>query len=94
MLRWQIAIQDYRGNTTIIYKEVKSHTHADGLSRWPLDNAKRTQYYDPEVAAKISINFMKRIEIRPSYSLNGHQEVEPQILTRADQRRQKLPYWK
>ncbi|MBW0466687.1 hypothetical protein O181_006402 [Austropuccinia psidii MF-1] len=31
MLRWQIAIQDYRGNITIIYKEGKSHTNADGL---------------------------------------------------------------
>ncbi|MBW0570941.1 hypothetical protein O181_110656 [Austropuccinia psidii MF-1] len=31
MLRWQIAIQEYRGNMTIIYKEGKSHTNADGL---------------------------------------------------------------
>ncbi|MBW0573724.1 hypothetical protein O181_113439, partial [Austropuccinia psidii MF-1] len=30
MLRWQIAIQEYRGNMTIIYKEGKSHTNADG----------------------------------------------------------------
>ncbi|MBW0519421.1 hypothetical protein O181_059136 [Austropuccinia psidii MF-1] len=30
MLRWQIAIQEYRGNITIIYKEGKSHTNADG----------------------------------------------------------------
>ncbi|MBW0511804.1 hypothetical protein O181_051519 [Austropuccinia psidii MF-1] len=30
MLRWQIAIQGDRGNMTIIYKEVKSHTNADG----------------------------------------------------------------
>ncbi|MBW0514885.1 hypothetical protein O181_054600 [Austropuccinia psidii MF-1] len=33
MLRWQIAIQEYRGNITIIYKEVGSHTNAGGLSR-------------------------------------------------------------
>ncbi|MBW0496664.1 hypothetical protein O181_036379 [Austropuccinia psidii MF-1] len=30
MLRWQISIQDYRVNMTIIYKEGKSHTNADG----------------------------------------------------------------
>ncbi|MBW0471077.1 hypothetical protein O181_010792 [Austropuccinia psidii MF-1] len=30
MLLWQIAIQGYRGNITIIYKEGKSHTNADG----------------------------------------------------------------
>ncbi|MBW0583407.1 hypothetical protein O181_123122 [Austropuccinia psidii MF-1] len=40
MLRLQIAIQQYRGKMTIIYKEGKSHTNADGLSRWPLDNVK------------------------------------------------------
>ncbi|MBW0509768.1 hypothetical protein O181_049483 [Austropuccinia psidii MF-1] len=59
MLRWQIAIQEYRGNMTIIYKEGKSHTNADGLSRWPLDNVKSNPAYDPEVSAKIPIHFME-----------------------------------
>ncbi|MBW0548863.1 hypothetical protein O181_088578 [Austropuccinia psidii MF-1] len=59
MLRWQIAIQDYRGNKTIIYKESKSHTNVDGLSRWPLDDVKSNQAYDPEVSAKIPIHFME-----------------------------------
>ncbi|MBW0592548.1 hypothetical protein O181_132263 [Austropuccinia psidii MF-1] len=44
---------------TIIYKEGKIHTNADGLSRWPLENVKRNPYYDPEVAAKIPIHFME-----------------------------------
>ncbi|MBW0495888.1 hypothetical protein O181_035603 [Austropuccinia psidii MF-1] len=48
MLRWQIAIQEYRANMTIIYKEGKSHTDADSLSTWPLDNVKRNPDYDPE----------------------------------------------
>ncbi|MBW0530996.1 hypothetical protein O181_070711 [Austropuccinia psidii MF-1] len=30
MLWWRIAIQEYRGNMTIIYKEAKTHTNADG----------------------------------------------------------------
>ncbi|MBW0524859.1 hypothetical protein O181_064574 [Austropuccinia psidii MF-1] len=59
MLRWQIAIQEYRGNMNIIYKEGKSHTNADGLSRWPLDNVKSSPAYDPEVSAKIPIHFME-----------------------------------
>ncbi|MBW0584019.1 hypothetical protein O181_123734, partial [Austropuccinia psidii MF-1] len=59
MMRWQIAIQEYRGNMTIIYKEGKSHTNADGLSRWPLDNVKSNSAYDPEVAAKIPIHFIE-----------------------------------
>ncbi|MBW0503056.1 hypothetical protein O181_042771 [Austropuccinia psidii MF-1] len=59
MLRWQIAIQDYRGNMTIIYKEGKGHTNADGLSRLPLDNFKSNPAYDPEVAAKIPIHYIE-----------------------------------
>ncbi|MBW0522597.1 hypothetical protein O181_062312 [Austropuccinia psidii MF-1] len=47
MLRWQISIQEYRGNMTIMCKEGKIHTNADGLSRWPLDNVKRNPSYDP-----------------------------------------------
>ncbi|MBW0527543.1 hypothetical protein O181_067258 [Austropuccinia psidii MF-1] len=59
ILRWKIAIQEYIGNMTIIYKEGKSHTNADCLSKWPLDNVKRNPAYDPEVAAKIPIHFME-----------------------------------
>ncbi|MBW0481968.1 hypothetical protein O181_021683 [Austropuccinia psidii MF-1] len=59
MLRWKIAIQEYRENMTIIYKEGKSHTNADGLIRWPLDNVKSNPAYDPEVEAKIPIHFME-----------------------------------
>ncbi|MBW0526942.1 hypothetical protein O181_066657 [Austropuccinia psidii MF-1] len=59
MLRWHIAIQEYRGNMTIIYKEVKCHSNADDLSRWPLDNVKSNPGYDPEVAAKIPIHFIE-----------------------------------
>ncbi|MBW0515814.1 hypothetical protein O181_055529 [Austropuccinia psidii MF-1] len=58
ILRWKIAIQVYRGNMTIIYKKGKSHTNADGLSRWPLDNVESNPAYDPEGEAKIPIHFM------------------------------------
>ncbi|MBW0581003.1 hypothetical protein O181_120718 [Austropuccinia psidii MF-1] len=44
---------------TIIYKGGKSHTNADGLSRWPPDNLRSNSVYDPEVAAKIPIYFME-----------------------------------
>ncbi|MBW0580534.1 hypothetical protein O181_120249 [Austropuccinia psidii MF-1] len=52
MLRWQKAISEYRGNMTIIYKEGNSHTNADCLRRWPLDNVKRNPAYDHQVAEK------------------------------------------
>ncbi|MBW0562882.1 hypothetical protein O181_102597 [Austropuccinia psidii MF-1] len=59
MLRWQISIQEYTGQITIIYKEGKGHTNANGLSRWPLDNVKSNPAYDPEVATKIPLHFME-----------------------------------
>ncbi|MBW0523526.1 hypothetical protein O181_063241 [Austropuccinia psidii MF-1] len=43
MLRWQIAIREYR----------------DGLRRWPLDNVKRNPAYDSERAAKIPTYFVE-----------------------------------
>ncbi|MBW0515446.1 hypothetical protein O181_055161 [Austropuccinia psidii MF-1] len=66
MLRWQIAIQEYRGNMTIIYKEGKSHINADSLSVWPLDNVKSNPAYDPEVASKIPIHSME-IEMKENF---------------------------
>ncbi|MBW0507270.1 hypothetical protein O181_046985 [Austropuccinia psidii MF-1] len=42
MLRWQIAIQEYRGNVTIVHKEGKIHKNADGLRRWELANTPDT----------------------------------------------------
>ncbi|MBW0532334.1 hypothetical protein O181_072049 [Austropuccinia psidii MF-1] len=36
MLRWQISIQEYRGNITIVHKAGNIHNIADGLSRWAL----------------------------------------------------------
>ncbi|MBW0514028.1 hypothetical protein O181_053743 [Austropuccinia psidii MF-1] len=59
MLRLQIPIQEYRGKMNIIYKEGKSHTNADALSQWPLDNVKSNLAYDPKVSAKIPIHFME-----------------------------------
>ncbi|MBW0488649.1 hypothetical protein O181_028364 [Austropuccinia psidii MF-1] len=59
ILRWQIAIEEYRGNMTIIYKEGTSHTNADGVRTWPLDNVKCNPGYDPEASDKIPIQFME-----------------------------------
>ncbi|MBW0470555.1 hypothetical protein O181_010270 [Austropuccinia psidii MF-1] len=93
ILRWQIAIQEYRGNMTIIYKEGKSHTNEDGLRRWPLDNVKSKPAYNPEVEAKIPIHFMEINRRKTSDFLNGHQKVVPQTLETLIQKEQKLPYW-
>ncbi|MBW0485857.1 hypothetical protein O181_025572 [Austropuccinia psidii MF-1] len=38
MLRWQIAIQEYRGNMTIFHKAGNIHNNSYGLSRWESSN--------------------------------------------------------
>ncbi|MBW0549298.1 hypothetical protein O181_089013 [Austropuccinia psidii MF-1] len=48
MLRWQIAIQEYRGNMTIIYKEEKRHTNEDG--HWTI--SKSTQLMNLNISDK------------------------------------------
>ncbi|MBW0572110.1 hypothetical protein O181_111825 [Austropuccinia psidii MF-1] len=93
ILRWQIAIQEYRGNMSIIYKEGKSHTNADGLSRWPLDNFKSNPAYDPEVAAEIPIHFMEIDRKKYFRLLSGHKKVVPQTVETLAQKEQKLLYW-
>ncbi|MBW0514913.1 hypothetical protein O181_054628 [Austropuccinia psidii MF-1] len=85
MLRFQIAIQEYRGNTTLKYQEGKIHTNFDGLRRCPLYNDKRNPAYDPEVSANIPIQFMKtyrRMNFRfsewePEFGTSDIDKIEP-----------------
>ncbi|MBW0536823.1 hypothetical protein O181_076538 [Austropuccinia psidii MF-1] len=56
ILRWQIAIQAYRGNTIIVHKAGKIHNNADGLSRQALANTPDNPAYVPlEVEPQIPI---------------------------------------
>ncbi|MBW0545064.1 hypothetical protein O181_084779 [Austropuccinia psidii MF-1] len=50
MLRWQIAIQEYRGNMTIVHKAGNIHKNAHGLSRWALPNTSENPDYVPTSA--------------------------------------------
>ncbi|MBW0583455.1 hypothetical protein O181_123170 [Austropuccinia psidii MF-1] len=50
MLRWQIAIQEYRGNMNIVHKDGNIHNNVDRLSRWPLPNNIDNPAYVPEEA--------------------------------------------
>ncbi|MBW0515978.1 hypothetical protein O181_055693 [Austropuccinia psidii MF-1] len=38
ILGWQIAIQEYRGNITIVHKDGSIHKNANVLRRWSLPN--------------------------------------------------------
>ncbi|MBW0550506.1 hypothetical protein O181_090221 [Austropuccinia psidii MF-1] len=50
MLRWKIAIKEYRDNMTVVHKHWNIHKNADGLSSWPLPNNIDNPAYVPEEA--------------------------------------------
>ncbi|MBW0495916.1 hypothetical protein O181_035631 [Austropuccinia psidii MF-1] len=50
MLRWQIGIQEYRGNITIVHKAGNIHKNSDGLSRWALTSKTDNPAYVPTTA--------------------------------------------
>ncbi|MBW0530714.1 hypothetical protein O181_070429 [Austropuccinia psidii MF-1] len=56
MLRWQIAIQEYRGNMTIVHKAGNIHKNAHGLSRWELTNT-------PDIPAYVHLEEEPQIQI-------------------------------
>ncbi|MBW0516349.1 hypothetical protein O181_056064 [Austropuccinia psidii MF-1] len=51
MLRWQTAIQEYRGNMTIVHKDGNIHKNADGLRIWSFPNNTDYPAYVPEEAS-------------------------------------------
>ncbi|MBW0588049.1 hypothetical protein O181_127764 [Austropuccinia psidii MF-1] len=68
MLRWEIAIQEYRGNMTIVHKAGKIHKNADGLSRWALANTPDTQAYVPlEEEPQIPIEGINMTDIETKF---------------------------
>ncbi|MBW0580215.1 hypothetical protein O181_119930 [Austropuccinia psidii MF-1] len=48
MLRWQIAIQEYRGNMTIVHKSCNINKNSDGLRRWALENTPENIAWVPQ----------------------------------------------
>ncbi|MBW0532163.1 hypothetical protein O181_071878 [Austropuccinia psidii MF-1] len=89
MLRWQIAIQDYRGNMTIVYKDGNIHKNADGLSRWLLPNNIDNPAYVPQEAspqipiAGISVTELNTTffeQVRNSYTQDKNCNILCQLL--------------
>ncbi|MBW0514594.1 hypothetical protein O181_054309 [Austropuccinia psidii MF-1] len=56
MLRLQIALQEYRGNMTIVHKAGNIHKNAYGLSRWELPNTPENPAY---VLTKVRESYKK-----------------------------------
>ncbi|MBW0539238.1 hypothetical protein O181_078953 [Austropuccinia psidii MF-1] len=68
MLRWQIAIQEYRGNMTIVHKDGNIHKNADGLSRWALPNDIDNPTYVPEeVSPQIPIEVISVTDLNSTF---------------------------
>ncbi|MBW0526030.1 hypothetical protein O181_065745 [Austropuccinia psidii MF-1] len=91
MLRWQIAIQEYRGNMTFVYKDGNIHKNADGLSRWQLPNNIDNAAYVPEEAppqipiqginvTDLNTTFFE--EVRNSYTQDKNCSILCQLLTK------------
>ncbi|MBW0525759.1 hypothetical protein O181_065474 [Austropuccinia psidii MF-1] len=90
MIRWQIAIQEYRGNMTIVNKDGNINKNADGMRRWPLQNNINNPAYVPEEASPqipiegISITDLNTTfieEVRNSYTQDKNCSIFFQLPT-------------
>ncbi|MBW0534461.1 hypothetical protein O181_074176 [Austropuccinia psidii MF-1] len=90
MLRWKIAIQEYRGNITIVHKDGNIHKNADGLRTWPLPNNIYNPSHFPEEAFSqipmeaISVTDLNTTffeEVRNSYTQDKNCRILCQLLT-------------
>ncbi|MBW0492968.1 hypothetical protein O181_032683 [Austropuccinia psidii MF-1] len=68
MLRWQIAIQEYRGNMTIVHKDGNIHKNSDGLSRWSLpNNIDNPAYVRAEASPQIPIERISFTDLNTTF---------------------------
>ncbi|MBW0581458.1 hypothetical protein O181_121173, partial [Austropuccinia psidii MF-1] len=68
MLRWQIAIQEYRGNMTIVHKDGNIHKNSDRLRRWPLpNNIDNTSYVPEEASPQIPIEGISVTDLNTTF---------------------------
>ncbi|MBW0586625.1 hypothetical protein O181_126340 [Austropuccinia psidii MF-1] len=91
MLRWQIAIQEYRGNMTIAHKDVNIHKNADVLRRLPLPNNVDNPAYVPEESSPqipiegisfTDLNTTFFDEVRNSYTQDKNCSILCQLITK------------
>ncbi|MBW0574720.1 hypothetical protein O181_114435 [Austropuccinia psidii MF-1] len=91
MLRWQIAIQEYRGNMTIFHKDGNINKNADGLRRLPLPNDIYNPVYVSEEASPqipiggisvtdLNTTFFK--QVRNSYTQDKNCSIPFQLLNK------------
>ncbi|MBW0570871.1 hypothetical protein O181_110586 [Austropuccinia psidii MF-1] len=75
--KWQISVQEYRGNMKVVHKAGNIHKNADGLSRWALPNTPNNPAYvltstEPQIPIEginitdVGIEFF--VEVREIYN--------------------------
>ncbi|MBW0508997.1 hypothetical protein O181_048712 [Austropuccinia psidii MF-1] len=91
MVRWQIAIQEYRDNMTIVQKDGNIHRNADGLRSWTLPNNIDNPAYVPEEASPqipiegirfTDLNTTFFEEVRYSYTQDRNCSILCQFITK------------
>ncbi|MBW0500127.1 hypothetical protein O181_039842 [Austropuccinia psidii MF-1] len=91
MLRGQIAIQEYRGNMTIVHKDGNIHKNENGLGIWPLPNNIYNPAYVPEETSPqipiegVSITDLNTTffeEVRNSYTQDTNCSILWKLLTK------------
>ncbi|MBW0554759.1 hypothetical protein O181_094474 [Austropuccinia psidii MF-1] len=91
MLRWQIAIQKYRGSITIANKDGNIHKNVDGLRRWPVTNNIDNPSSVPEDASPqipiegisvTDLNTASFAEVRNRYAQDKKCSILCQFLTK------------
>ncbi|MBW0585815.1 hypothetical protein O181_125530 [Austropuccinia psidii MF-1] len=86
ILRWQIAIQKYRGNMTIAYKSGNIHKNSDGLSRWALANTPENPAWVSQEQHHIEGIFVTDIgteffnQVKESYQMEKNCHILCQLL--------------
>ncbi|MBW0531599.1 hypothetical protein O181_071314 [Austropuccinia psidii MF-1] len=86
MLRWQIAIQEYRGNMLIVSKSGNIHKTQDGLSRWALENTPENPAWVPQEEHHIEGICVTDIgtefshQVKKSYKIKKNCHISCQLL--------------
>ncbi|MBW0461625.1 hypothetical protein O181_001340 [Austropuccinia psidii MF-1] len=86
MLRWEIAIQKYRENMTVVHKSGNIHKNSDGLRRWAQANRPENPAWVPQEEHHIKgICFMDIgtefcNQVKESYKMHKNCNILCQIL--------------
>ncbi|MBW0531343.1 hypothetical protein O181_071058 [Austropuccinia psidii MF-1] len=85
ILRGQIAIQEYRGNMTIVHKSGNINKNADGLSRWALADTPENPAWVPQeenhiegiCVTDIGTEFFNQVKESYKMEINCHILCQP-----------------